>query len=286
LGKAIGASMRLWTIVKETIWNFSTDRAMTRGAAIAYYTTFSLAPMLLIVIAIAGLVFGQDAVQGAIFGELRGLMGKEGAGFLEQLIKSASNPGSGVIATVASLVLLLLGATTVLAELQDALNVIWDAPPSQSSGVWSWVRSRLLSLALIGAVAFLLMVSLAVSAALTAFGGIIAGPDASVLLEALNFLVSFVVLTILFALVYKILPDRRLPWRHVFLGAAVTALLFTIGKFAIGIYLGASNLASSYGAAAALIIVLIWVYYSAQIFLLGAEFTKAFALPRERAQSP
>jgi membrane protein len=277
--------MQLWTIVKETIWNFIADRAMTRGAAIAYYTTFSLAPLLLIVIAIAGLVFGHDAVQGAIFGELRGLIGGQGAGLLEQLIKSASNPGSGIVATVASVILLLLGATTVLAELQDALNVIWNAPPLKISGLWSWLRSRLLSLALIGAVAFLLMVSLAISAALTAFGGIIAGADASVLLEALNFLVSFAVLTLLFALVYKILPDRHLPWRHVLVGAAVTALLFTIGKFAIGVYLGASNMASSYGAAAALIIVLIWVYYSAQIFLLGAEFTKAFAQRGERGQS-
>jgi membrane protein len=277
--------MQLWAMVKQTIWNFMADRAMTRGAAIAYFTTFSLAPLLLIVIAIAGLVFGQDAVQGAIFGELRGLIGSQGAGFIEQLIKSASNPGSGIIATLASVVLLLLGATTVLAELQDALNVIWNAPPSQSSGVWSWLRSRLLTLALIGAVAFLLMISLAISAALTAFGGIIAGSDASVLLEALNFLVSFAVLTLLFALVYKILPDRQLPWRYVLVGAAVTALLFMIGKFAIGVYLGASNLASSYGAAAALIIVLIWVYYSAQIFLLGAEFTKAFALPGEQVKS-
>jgi membrane protein len=269
--------MRLWTIIKQTIGSFITDRAMTHGAAIAYYTTFSLAPLLLIVIAIAGLVFGRDAVQGAILAEVRGVIGTESAGFLEQLIKSASNPGSGIVATVASIVLLILGATTVLAELQDALNVIWNAPPSRSSGLWSWVRSRLLSLALIGAVAFLLMVSLAISAALTAFGSILAGPGASVLLEALNFLVSFAVLTILFALVYKILPDRRPPWRHVLLGAALTALLFTLGKFAIGVYLGASNLASTYGAAAALIIVLIWVYYSAQIFLLGAEFTKAFA---------
>ena len=277
----IGAQMRLWDITKHTMWNFIADRAMTRGAAIAYYTTFSLAPLLLIVIAIAGLVFGRDAVQGAILGEMRGLIGTQGAGFLEELIKSASNPGSGIVATVASVILLILGATTVLAELQDALNVIWNAPPSHSSGVWSWVRSRLLSLALIGAVAFLLMVSLAISAALTAFGSMLAGPDASVLLEALNFLVSFAVLTLLFSLVYKILPDRRLPWRHVLVGAAITALLFTIGKFAIGVYLGATNLASSYGAAAALIIVLIWVYYSAQIFLLGAEFTKAFALPGE-----
>jgi membrane protein len=165
--------------------------------------------------------------------------------------------------------------------LQDALNVIWKASPTEASGLWSWVRSRLLSLALIGAIAFLLLASLAVSAALTAFGRYIAGPEASALLEVLNFLVSFSVLTALFALAYKILPDVRLAWRDVLVGAAATAALFTVGKFAIGFYLGASDLASSYGAAGALILVLVWVYYSAQIFLLGAEFTKVYALEVE-----
>jgi membrane protein len=271
----------LWSIAKDTVVNFINDRAMTRGAAIAYYTTFSLAPMLLLVIAIAGLVFGREAVQGAVLGELGGLMGQDGAKALEEMIQSASNVGSGIAATIISVVLLVIAATTVLAELQDALNVIWNAPVSQSSGLWGLVRARLLSLALIGAIAFLLLVSLAVSAALTAFSGYIGGPEASVLLEALNFVVSYAVLTLLFALIYKILPDRRLSWRQVGVGAAVTAALFTLGKFAIGFYLGASDLASSYGAAAALILVLIWVYYSAQIFLLGAEFTKAYAFGRE-----
>jgi membrane protein len=275
---------RAWTFLGAIVSNFIADRAMTRGAAIAYYTTFSLAPILLLVIAIAGLVFGEEAVRGAILAQLGGLMGAEGAKALEDLIQSASNTGTGIAAGTISVILLAIAATTVLAELQDALNVIWNAPPQQISGWWSLIRARLLSLALIGAIAFLLLVSLAVSAALTAFGDYIAGDEGSALLEALNFVVSFLILTGLFALVYKILPDRRLAWRDVGVGAAVTAALFSIGKFAIGLYLGATDLASSYGAAGALILVLVWVYYSAQIFLLGAEFTKVYALGPQRSE--
>ena len=274
----------IWPFILAVINNFIADRAMTRGAAIAYYTTFSLAPILLLVIAIAGLVFGEEAVRGAILGELGGLMGAEGAKALEDLVQSASDTGSGIAATTLGVILLVIAATTVLAELQDALNVIWNAPPQNISGWWSLIRARLLSLALIGAIAFLLLASLAVSAALTAFGKYFAGEEGSTLLEALNFTVSFLVLTGLFALVYKILPDRRLAWRDVAVGAAVTAALFSIGKFLIGFYLGTTDLASSYGAAGALILVLVWVYYSAQIFLLGAEFTKVYALGPERSE--
>jgi membrane protein len=275
---------KVWEFLLAIINNFIADRAMTRGAAIAYYTTFSLAPVLLLLIAIAGLVFGEEAVRGAILGELGGLMGREGAKTLEEMVQSASDTGSGIAATTISVILLVIAATTVLAELQDALNVIWNAPPQNISGWWSLIRARLLSLALIGAIAFLLLVSLAVSAALTAFGEYFAGEEASALLEALNLIVSFLVLTGLFALVYKILPDRRLAWRDVGVGAAVTAALFAVGKFAIGFYLGTTDLASSYGAAGAFILVLVWVYYSAQIFLLGAEFTKVYALGPERSE--
>jgi membrane protein len=275
---------KAWTFTLAIINNFIADRAMTRGAAIAYYTTFSLAPILLLVIAIAGLVFGEEAVRGAIMGELGGLMGGEGAKALEDMVQSASDTGSGIAATTISVILLVIAATSVLAELQDALNVIWNAPPQNISGWWSLIRARLLSLALIGAIAFLLLASLAVSAAVTAFGKYFAGAEGSALLEVLNFVVSFLVLTGLFALVYKILPDRRLAWRDVGVGAAVTAALFSIGKFLIGFYLGTTDLASSYGAAGALILVLVWVYYSAQIFLLGAEFTKVYALGPQRSE--
>jgi membrane protein len=275
---------KAWAFILAIINNFIADRAMTRGAAIAYYTTFSLAPILLLVIAVAGLVFGEEAVRGAILGELGGLMGTEGAKALEDLVQSASDTGSGIAATTVSVILLVIAATTVLAELQDALNVIWNAPPQNISGWWSLIRARLLSLALIGAIAFLLLASLAVSAAVTAFGKYFAGAEGSALLEVLNFVVSFLVLTGLFALVYKILPDRRLAWRDVGVGAAVTAALFSIGKFLIGFYLGTTDLASSYGAAGALILVLVWVYYSAQIFLLGAEFTKVYALGPQRSE--
>jgi membrane protein len=275
---------KAWSFLLAIINNFIADRAMSRGAAIAYYTTFSLAPVLLLLIAIAGFFFGEEAVRGAILGELGGLMGRDGATALEEMVQSASDTGSGIAATTISVILLVIAATTMLAELQDALNVIWNAPPQNISGWWSLIRARLLSLALIGAIAFLLLVSLAVSAALTAFGKYVAGPEVSTLLEALNFFVSFLVLTGLFALVYKILPDRRLAWRDVGVGAAVTAALFTVGKFLIGLYLGTSDLASSYGAAGAFILVLVWVYYSAQIFLLGAEFTKVYALGPGRSE--
>ena len=275
---------KAWDFLLAILNNFIADRAMTRGAAIAYYTTFSLAPILLLVIAIAGLVFGEEAVRGAIMSELGGLMGGEGAKALEDMVQSASDTGSGIAATTISVILLVIAATSVLAELQDALNVIWNAPPLKISGWWSLIRARLLSLALIGAIAFLLLASLAVSAALTAFGKYFAGAEGSALLETLNFVVSFLVLTGLFALVYKILPDRRLAWRDVGVGAAVTAALFTIGKFLIGLYLGTTDLASSYGAAGAFILVLVWVYYSAQIFLLGAEFTKVYALGPARSE--
>jgi len=267
----------IWHLMRTAVADFSADRASTRGAAIAYYTTFSLAPLLLLVVAVAGLVFGEEAARGALVGQIGGLIGEDGARTLQDLMQSAGDTGQGIVSTVISIVLLAVAATTVLAELQDALNVIWKAEPSRASGLWTWLRTRLLSLSLIGAVGFLLLVSLVADAALTAFGTYFLETETSVLLQALAFVVSYLILTTLFAAIYKILPERRLAWRDVWIGAAVTALLFTLGKFAIGLYIGSSNMLSAYGGAGTLVLVLVWVFYSSQIFLLGAEFTKAYA---------
>lgn len=269
-----------WDLVKKTIAAWVDDFAPSMGAALSYYTMFSLAPLLVIVIAVAGLVFGQDAAQGQILAQLRGLMGEEGALAVEGLLKSASDPNKSGIATVVGVFTLLLGATTVFGELQSALDRIWRSPAvAKGGGLWKLLRGRVLSFGMILGIGFLLMVSLAVSAALAALGKWW-GPwfgNWEVLLQALNFVVSFAVTTLLFAMIYKILPRVRIGWKDVWIGAAVTALLFTIGKFLIGLYLGKSAVTSAFGAAGSIVVVLVWVYYSAQIFLLGAEFTWVYA---------
>ena len=266
-------------LVRTAITDWIEDRATSRGAAIAYYTTFSLAPLLLLVIAIAGLVWGHEATQGAVVAELGALTGPAGASAVEAMIESAADRGSGVIGTIVSIGLLIIGATSVFAELQDALNQLWDAPPRRTSGVWNWIRGRLLSFSLIVTIGFLLLVSLTVSTFITALSKHL-GTDATeigILVEAAHLAVSLVITAAMFGAIYKILPDVWISWRDVAIGAGITAILFHIGKYLIALYLGLSNVASSYGAAGALVIVLVWVYYSTQVFLLGAEFTRAYA---------
>ena len=266
-----------WTMLKETVNGYIEDNALSRGAAIAYFTVFSIAPMLVICIAIAGLVFGAKAAQGAIVDQLQGLMGKQGAEAIQAMIAGASNKSSSIWATVIGLVTLLITATGVFGEMQSSLNAIWKATPK--GGVSAILRARAASLGLIAALGFLLIVSLVASAALSAMGAYLNSflPGAKVLLQAVNFVVSFLLISVLFAAVYKILPDRNLAYRDVAVGAVATAFLFTVGKTLIGLYIGSSSVASSYGAAGALVIVLLWIYYSSQIFLLGAEFTKVWA---------
>lgn len=268
---------KAWTLIKDSVMSFIDDGALSRGAAIAYYTIFSLAPVLLIVVAIAGLVFGQEAAQGALFGQLRGLMGEQAAGVLQTMLANASNRSSGVWATIIGFGTLLITASGVFGEMQSSLNIIWKA--EAPAGLSAIVRTRAASLGLVAALGFLLIVSLVVSAGLSALGNWLNSflPGAEFLLQALNFLVSFLLLSALFAAIYKVLPDKSLAWRDVMVGAAVTSLLFTVGKTLIGLYIGSSSVASSYGAAGAFVIVLLWIYYSAQIFLLGAEFTKVYA---------
>ena len=254
-----------YSLLKQAFDAWQEDYAPSMGAALAYYTLFSIAPLLLIVIAVAGLAFGDDAARGEIFAQLRGLMGDDGAAAVERLIQAADHPEGGAIATATGVAMLLLGAMTVFGELQNALDRIWRAPArKQASGWLNLVRSRLLSFGMILAVAFVLMVSLALSAVLAALGK----------WWALDLAASFAVTTLMFALIYKIIPRVRIRWRDVWAGAAVTAALFALGKLLIGLYLGRSGVASAFGAAGSLVAMMVWVYYSAQIFLLGAEFTK------------
>jgi membrane protein len=269
---------KYFALVRATVTGFIADDALSRGAAIAYYTVISMAPVLLIVIAIAGLVFGTEAARGAIVEQLSGMMGAQSAEMVQSMIQSAGNRGAGTIATIVGIVALLITASGVFGEMQAALNVIWKAEPKEGT-VSRLVRARLASLGLVVTLGFLLMVSLVVSAALKALGTWLNGvmPGLHLILQAFGFVVSLLIVAVLFGAVYKVLPDKKLTWRDVAVGAISTAILFTIGKFLISLYIGSRAVASSYGAAGALIVILIWIYYSAQIFLLGAEFTKAYA---------
>ena len=270
---------RAWALARDTVEGFIEDEAMSRGAAVAYYTVFSIAPLLLIATAMAGLFFGQKAVEGAVAEQLQGLLGRASAEAVQAMIQGAANPARGTVATAVSIVTLLLTASGVFAELQGALNVIWKAPPPKGATVTRLLMARAAAIGLVAATGFLLLVSLVVSAALAAVATWVGGlmPEMTKLLGLANFAVSFLMVTLLFGAIYKILPDRQLRWRDVAVGAAVTALLFTIGKTLIGWYIGGTGIASAYGAAGSLMVVLVWVFYSCQVFLLGAEFTKAWA---------
>jgi membrane protein len=250
------------------------------GGALAYYTLFSIAPMLIIVIAIAGFFLGEEAARGEIVTQLRGLLGDSGASAIQGLLESARKPTEGLIATIVSVALLIVGATTIFAELQTDLDLIWQAPAVKTpSGLWGLLRSRLLSFGMVLAISFVLLVSLVISAALQALGKWWGGAfdGLAFVLEVANFLVSFAITTGLFALIYRVLPRADIAWRDVWIGSAVTALLFAIGKFLIGLYIGRSGVASAFGAAGSFVVLLVWVYYSTQIFFLGAEFTWVYA---------
>jgi membrane protein len=270
----------IWKLLRETVSEYQQDKASLWAAAIAFYTLFSLAPLLIIAIAVAGLFFGQDAAQNELIGQLRGLIGQEGAEAIQAMIKNAYRAGSqGILATLFGIITLLLGATGIFGQLQDALNTIWDAHAKPGANIKGIVRNRVLSFAMVLVIGFLLLVSLVLSTVLSTIGNFlgqfIGGWVA--LAQILNFMISFGVITLLFALIYKVLPDIKLPWRYLWVGASFTSLLFTIGKFFIGLYLGNSSVGSSYGAAGSLVVVLIWIYYSAQILLFGAEFTEVYS---------
>jgi membrane protein len=256
------------------------DYAQSMGAALAFYTMFSIAPLLLIVIAIAGMVFGEDAARGEIYGQLQGMLGSTGAAAVQGLLESAGKPAQSVMATVIGVILLFVGATSVFAELQDAFDRIWRAPAKPgASSLWRMLRGRILSFGIILGLGFLLMVSLVFSAAMAAlskwWGPAFGGWER--VAESIDVLLALGLSTLLFAVVFKTMPRVRVAWKDVWIGAALTSLLFVLGKFVIGAYLGRSGVSSVFGAAASLVLVLLWVYYSAQIFLFGVEFTRVYA---------
>jgi membrane protein len=276
----------LWLVTKRSAEAFIEDGDLSRGAAIAFYALTSIGPVLLILVAIAGLVFGDDAARGALMGRLDAAMGPQSAGFLQLAIGSVSDHRAGVVATIVGVVSLIITASGVFGEMQTALNAIWRTSPGGTT-VGRLIKARLTSLTLVAALGFLLLVSVVIGAAIAAAGKILDSimPFTEILLHLLNFAISLAFLAVIFAAIYKILPDRRLEWRDTMVGAAVTALLITIGKMAIGIYIGSSGIASSYGAAGSVLAAMLWIYYSAQIFLFGAEFTRAYAEHRAAADS-
>ena len=272
---------RIWRILRDSVQAFIADDALSRGASISFYTITSIGPVLFIVVAIAGLVFGEDAARGAIASQLSELMGRASADLVQTALESASGKSSGILASVVGAITLLITASGVFGEMQSALNAIWKAQP-QGTTISRLMRTRAASLGLVAALGFLLLVSLVISAILSGLSSYINAvlPFGALILQILNFVISFALISVLFAAIYKVLPDVKLYWADVLVGAVVTALLFNVGKFLIGLYLSHSAVASSYGAAGALIIIMLWIYYSAQIFLLGAEFTKIYASRR------
>jgi membrane protein len=270
---------RLWTVLKEACAGSWNDNVPRMGAALAYYTLFALAPILIVAIAVAGMAFGPEAVRGEIVGQIEGLVGRDGAQAVQAMLEGAAKSSSSIPATIIGVITSFLGATGAFLELQADLDAIWRVKPrSRGNFLRELLMQRMISFGLVLGFAFLLLTSLVVSAALAAVHTYMgnAFPGVAVLWEAVNVVVSLGVITLLFAMIYKVLPDVKLAWVDVWVGALVTAGLFTVGKFLIGLYLGTSSFASTYGAAGSVIVVLVWVYYSTQIILLGAEFTRAY----------
>lgn len=266
-------------MLKEAFHDWRDDQAPRLGAALAYYAVFSLAPLLLIAIAIAALVFGEEAARGQVVQEIQGLLGKDGGKLVEEAIQNARQPSEGIWATVLGVAGLLLGASGAFNELKSALNTIWEVAPRKGGGLKGLLKDRLLSFAMVLVIGFLLLVSLVVSAALTALGNGLGRfvPSELPVLQAVNVVASLAVVTLLFAMLFKYVPDAEVEWRDVWAGAFATAVLFTVGKLAIGLYLGSRSVGSAYGAAGSLVIVLVWVYYAAQILFFGAELTQVYA---------
>ena len=267
----------LWAMTKAAGSAFIEDKAPRLGAALAYYTIFSLAPLLVIVLAVAGFFFDEKAAQGQIKDQIESLVGEDGSKAIEQMVASANQRQAGTLATVIGVVMILFGAAALFGQLQDALNTIWGVQPKPGRGVMGILRDRFLSFSMVLGTAFLLLVSLIVSAALSASSKYLGAGGTGAVGHTLEMTGSLVVVTVLFAMIYRFLPDAKIPWRDVWFGAAVTAVLFTVGKYLIGLYLGKTGTASAYGAAGSLAVLLIWLYYSSQIFLFGAELTKAYA---------
>lgn len=279
-------------LVVETFKEWNEDKASRLAASLAYYTAFSIAPLMLLLVAVAGLVFGEKAAQGSIFAQLEGLLGPDAAAAIEDAVKSSQKPSAGIVSAIVGVLTLVWSSANVFGQLQDALNTIWEVRPKPTNLVGT-VKRRIVPISMVLGIAFLLMVSLVLSAGMALlgefFGRLLPVPE--IVLQVVNFLISFVITSLLFAAMYKFLPDVEIAWSNVWLGGMVTALLFTVGKTAIGLYLGHASVGSTYGAAGSLLVFLVWVYYSAQILFFGAEFTQFYArqsgariVPAEQAE--
>lgn len=273
-------------LLRTTFDSWSEDRAPKMAAALAYYAAFAMAPTLLIAIAVAGLVFGPDAARGAVAREVEGLIGRESAETLQGVIERAWNPKAGLIATIVGVLTLLVAATGAFGELQDSLNQIWKVKKKPGRGILGTLKDRFFSFTMVLSLGFLLLVSLVATAAVEAVADYVTGPGGGILLRGINLVLSLGIITLLFAAIFKYVPDARTRWRDAWMGATLTALLFTLGKYLIGVYLGTSTIGTTYGAAASFLVILLWVNYSAQILFLGAEFTKAWADRQGRAPKP
>ena len=283
----------VWDMIKQTALSWNDINAPQLGAALAFYTMLSIAPLLVMCIGIAGMVFGHDAAQGRVVAQIQGLVGYEGGQAIQSVLAHAAKLSSGIAAMSVGVLLLLFGASSVFGQLRDSMNLVWGVKNSTTSGLMGLIKYRFVSFAMIIGVGFLLLVSLLFSAAAAAAGKFVGGylPVPEAVLHAANYVISFVAVTLVFALMYKVVPEVRIEWEDVWIGAAVTSALFSLGKFLIGIYLGKASIGSAYGAAGSLVVFLVWVYYSAQIFLMGAEFTRVFAerhgsRARARAERP
>ena len=284
----------IWQFLKTTINEWVEAEPFQLAAALSYYTLFSLAPLLLIAIGVAGLVFGREAAQNQIVETLQGMIGQDSAKAVQEMIQASSEkPKTGMLSTIIGFVALLFGAGGVVGQLQTSLNKVWEVTPKPGQGIWGFLRQRFFSFAMVLAIGFLLLVSLVVTAVLSSFTSMLSSflGDATYVAHAIDIIVSFGFVTLLFALIYKYVPDVEIHWRDIWVGAALTSIMFTVGKYLIGLYIGTSGVNSTFGAAGSLITILVWVYYSSLIFFLGAEFTRVYATqygsgvaPAENAQ--
>ena len=284
----------IWQFLKTTINQWVDAEPFQLAAALSYYTLFSLAPLLLIAIGVAGFVFGREAAQNQIVETLQGMIGQDSAQTVQEMIQASNEkPKTGMLSTIIGFVALLFGAGGVVGQLQTSLNKMWEVTPKPGQGIWGFLRQRVFSFAMVLAIGFLLLVSLLVTAVLSSFTAMLSSllGDATFVAHAIDIVVSFGFVTLLFALIYKYVPDVEIQWRDVWIGAALTSILFTLGKYLIGLYIGTSGVGSTFGAAGSLITILVWVYYSSLIFFLGAEFTRVYATeygsgvaPAENAQ--
>jgi membrane protein len=277
----------IFGLLKDTFTEWREDKASRLGAALAYYAIFSIGPLILVAIAIAGFVFGEEAASGQIEQSLGGVLGPEGAAVIQQSVANAAKPGAGIIASVLGIVTLLLGASGIFGQLQDALNTVWDAEPPEGGGIMGFIKTKLTLFVMVLVVGLLLLATLAANAVLSVIGKAFSDllPGGALVWQAVNFLATAAMMTLAFALIFRFLPATEIAWKDVWIGAVITSVLFTLGQIALSFYLGLSDVGSPYGAAGSLVVVLVWIYYSAQILLFGAEFTQVYA--RERgSRSP